>query len=60
MHFKTALIFEQYFESTAARELFEFKSMESVVYKVDVAALQNVLDHGVSFFLKLPRANGFR
>ncbi|KIM37712.1 hypothetical protein M413DRAFT_448237 [Hebeloma cylindrosporum] len=36
----------QYFESTAARELFEFQNTESAVSKAYVAALRNVLDHG--------------
>ncbi|KAF8969681.1 hypothetical protein BDZ97DRAFT_213140 [Flammula alnicola] len=36
----------QYFESTAARELFEFQNTESAVSKAYVASLQNVLDHG--------------
>ncbi|KAF9523697.1 hypothetical protein CPB83DRAFT_862502 [Crepidotus variabilis] len=36
----------QYFESTAARELFEFQNTESQVSKNYVKALQNVLDHG--------------
>ncbi|KAH6867890.1 hypothetical protein BKA70DRAFT_387392 [Coprinopsis sp. MPI-PUGE-AT-0042] len=37
----------QYFESTAARELFEFQSTESAVSKAYVKALRNVLHHGV-------------
>ncbi|KAF8801748.1 hypothetical protein BYT27DRAFT_7226663 [Phlegmacium glaucopus] len=37
----------QYFESTAARELFEFQNTESAVSKAYVQALQNVLDHGI-------------
>ncbi|TFK64865.1 hypothetical protein BDN72DRAFT_846231 [Pluteus cervinus] len=37
----------QYFESTAARELFEFQNTESQVSKEYVDALGNVLDHGV-------------
>ncbi|KDR77909.1 hypothetical protein GALMADRAFT_1293338 [Galerina marginata CBS 339.88] len=36
----------QYFESTAARELFEFQNTESTVSKEYAKALQNVLDHG--------------
>ncbi|KAF8200093.1 hypothetical protein BJ912DRAFT_947921 [Pholiota molesta] len=36
----------QYFESTAARELFEFQNTESAVSKAYVAALNTVLDHG--------------
>ncbi|TFY54945.1 hypothetical protein EVG20_g9498, partial [Dentipellis fragilis] len=36
----------QYFESTAARELFEFQNTESEVSKDYVKALRNVLDHG--------------
>ncbi|KAG2006380.1 hypothetical protein CC2G_002700 [Coprinopsis cinerea AmutBmut pab1-1] len=37
----------QYFESTAARELFEFQNTESAVSKAYVQALRNVLHHGV-------------
>ncbi|RXW17278.1 hypothetical protein EST38_g8577 [Candolleomyces aberdarensis] len=37
----------QYFESAAARELFEFQDTESAVSKAYVKALHNVLDHGV-------------
>jgi len=37
----------QYFESVAARELFEFQNTESAVSKAYVKALQNVLDHGI-------------
>ncbi|KAF6742553.1 hypothetical protein DFP72DRAFT_810885 [Ephemerocybe angulata] len=37
----------QYFESTAARELFEFQDTESAVSKAYVKALENVLDHGI-------------
>jgi hypothetical protein len=37
----------QYFESTAARELFEFQNTENEVSKQYVKALQNVLDHRV-------------
>ena len=45
---------------TLARELFEFRNMDSAVSKAYVAALQNVLDHGVSSFSfytinKIPR-----
>ncbi|KAJ3482644.1 hypothetical protein NLJ89_g12126 [Agrocybe chaxingu] len=36
----------QYFESNAARELFEFQNTESAVSKAYVTALQSVLDHG--------------
>ncbi|THH15438.1 hypothetical protein EW146_g5041 [Bondarzewia mesenterica] len=36
----------QYFESTAARELFEFQNTESEVSKNYVKALRNVVDHG--------------
>ncbi|PPR07240.1 hypothetical protein CVT26_012498, partial [Gymnopilus dilepis] len=36
----------QYFENTAARELFEFQNTESPVSKAYVKALENVLDHG--------------
>ncbi|KAJ7630766.1 hypothetical protein FB45DRAFT_746888 [Roridomyces roridus] len=36
----------QYFETTAARELFEFQNTESEVSKAYVSALQNVLDSG--------------
>ncbi|EIM84487.1 uncharacterized protein STEHIDRAFT_123267 [Stereum hirsutum FP-91666 SS1] len=36
----------QYFESTAARELFEFQNTESQVSKSYVRALRNVLNHG--------------
>ncbi|OJA21687.1 hypothetical protein AZE42_08662 [Rhizopogon vesiculosus] len=37
----------QYFESIAARELFEFQNTESQLSKDYVKALQNVLDNGV-------------
>ncbi|KAI9507304.1 hypothetical protein F5148DRAFT_981590 [Russula earlei] len=37
----------QYFESAAAKELFEFQSTSSEVSKVYVRALRNVVDHGV-------------
>ncbi|KAJ2918774.1 hypothetical protein MD484_g1593, partial [Candolleomyces efflorescens] len=37
----------QYFESAAARELFDFQDTESAVSKAYVKALHNVLDHGV-------------
>lgn len=37
----------QYFESIAARELFEFQNTESQISKDYVKALRNVLDHGV-------------
>jgi len=37
----------QYFESIAARELFEFQNTESAVSKEYVKSLQNVLDHGI-------------
>lgn len=37
----------QYFESLAARELFEFQNTESAVSKAYIHALKNVLDHGV-------------
>ncbi|KAG5641460.1 hypothetical protein DXG03_005137 [Asterophora parasitica] len=36
----------QYFESAAARELFEFQNTESEVSKNYVAALRSVVDHG--------------
>ncbi|KAK0235150.1 hypothetical protein EDD85DRAFT_773550 [Armillaria nabsnona] len=36
----------QYFESEAARELFEFQNTESDVSKAYISALQNVVDHG--------------
>jgi len=36
----------QYFESAAARELFEFQDSESQVSQAYVKALSNVLDHG--------------
>ncbi|KJA24769.1 hypothetical protein HYPSUDRAFT_38427 [Hypholoma sublateritium FD-334 SS-4] len=36
----------QYFESTAARELFEFQNTDSAVSKAYVAALENVVNHG--------------
>ncbi|KAF9553354.1 hypothetical protein CPC08DRAFT_822347 [Agrocybe pediades] len=36
----------QYFESTAARELFEFQNTDSAVSKAYVKALENVLNHG--------------
>uniref|UniRef100_A0A8H7XJY9 YMC020W-like alpha/beta hydrolase domain-containing protein n=1 Tax=Psilocybe cubensis TaxID=181762 RepID=A0A8H7XJY9_PSICU len=36
----------QYFESMAARELFEFQNTESAVSKAYVGALTRVLDHG--------------
>ncbi|KAL0953078.1 hypothetical protein HGRIS_007278 [Hohenbuehelia grisea] len=36
----------QYFESTAARELFEFQNTENAVSQAYVKALQNVVDHG--------------
>ncbi|KAJ7600337.1 hypothetical protein C8J56DRAFT_767072 [Mycena floridula] len=36
----------QYFESTAAKELFEFQNTESQVSKEYVKALGNILDHG--------------
>ncbi|KAI0319411.1 hypothetical protein OF83DRAFT_1055033 [Amylostereum chailletii] len=36
----------QYFESAAAKELFEFQSTDSEVSKSYVKALRNVLDHG--------------
>ncbi|KAI0061334.1 hypothetical protein BV25DRAFT_1886938 [Artomyces pyxidatus] len=36
----------QYFESAAAKELFEFQNTESEVSKTYVKALQNVMDHG--------------
>ncbi|KAH7882583.1 hypothetical protein F5I97DRAFT_1939240 [Phlebopus sp. FC_14] len=37
----------QYFESTAARELFEFQNTESTISKDYVRALRNVLDNGI-------------
>ncbi|KDQ49460.1 hypothetical protein JAAARDRAFT_42879 [Jaapia argillacea MUCL 33604] len=37
----------QYFESTAARELFDFQDTESAVSKEYVRALRNVTDHGI-------------
>ncbi|KAF9472217.1 hypothetical protein BDN70DRAFT_887238 [Pholiota conissans] len=37
----------QYFESTAARELFEFQNTESAVSKAYVSALNTVLDYGI-------------
>ncbi|KAF9219410.1 hypothetical protein BS17DRAFT_717670 [Gyrodon lividus] len=37
----------QYFESTAARELFEFQNTESAISKDYVRALRNVLDNGI-------------
>ncbi|KAL1699730.1 hypothetical protein EV121DRAFT_215648 [Schizophyllum commune] len=37
----------QYFESDAARELFEFQNTENAVSKAYVAALKNVLHHGI-------------
>ncbi|KAG6330064.1 hypothetical protein ID866_9025 [Astraeus odoratus] len=37
----------QYFESTAARELFEFQNTESAISKEYVRALRNVLDNGI-------------
>ncbi|KAF8659478.1 hypothetical protein AX16_001845 [Volvariella volvacea WC 439] len=37
----------QYFESAAARELFEFQNTDSAVSKAYVAALGNVVKHGV-------------
>ncbi|KIM19369.1 hypothetical protein M408DRAFT_31287, partial [Serendipita vermifera MAFF 305830] len=39
----------QYFESAAARELFEFQDTETEVSKRYLASLENVLDHGVKF-----------
>ncbi|KAL4077817.1 hypothetical protein J3A83DRAFT_4087667, partial [Scleroderma citrinum] len=36
-----------YFESTAARELFEFQNTESAISKDYVKALRNVLDNGI-------------
>ncbi|KIJ12464.1 hypothetical protein PAXINDRAFT_41683, partial [Paxillus involutus ATCC 200175] len=37
----------QYFESTAARELFEFQNTESAISKDYVRALRNVLNNGI-------------
>ncbi|KAG8215546.1 hypothetical protein J3R82DRAFT_9208 [Butyriboletus roseoflavus] len=37
----------QYFESTAARELFEFQNMGSAISRDYVRALRNVLDNGI-------------
>ncbi|KAG8878426.1 hypothetical protein FRC20_008349 [Serendipita sp. 405] len=39
----------QYFESAAARELFEFQDTESAISKKYLAALETVLDHGTKF-----------
>lgn len=39
----------QYFESAAAKELFEFQDTESEVSKKYLASLEIVLDHGVKF-----------
>ncbi|KAF8583529.1 hypothetical protein K439DRAFT_1634370 [Ramaria rubella] len=39
----------QYFESAAARELFEFQDSESTVSKTYVKALSNSLGHGIKF-----------
>jgi hypothetical protein len=39
----------QYFESAAARELFEFQDVNSAVSQKYMTALRSVLDHGVRF-----------
>ncbi|PVF92514.1 hypothetical protein CPB86DRAFT_791078 [Serendipita vermifera] len=39
----------QYFESAAAKELFEFQETETEVSKKYIDALENVLDHGTKF-----------
>jgi hypothetical protein len=47
--------YPKYFESAAARELFDFQNTESAVSKAYVKALHSVLDHGVSGIHPAPR-----